>query len=197
MRDDIRLAPYHRNRCGAVFHVDEEFLPIKIDWMVGYYISNYGRLYNLIADIMVKQFITNAGYKEAKIYSKNISIHRIELFTFDPIPYDQFLKLDVNHKDGCKINNRLYNLEWCNRSDNIIHAFAMGLSKQGEDHPNSIYHKEFIIQVCDMIDKGYSSTEIYNAIGNQYTKHAIANLVSKIKRGIAWKSISTNYSFMK
>ena len=197
MRDDIRLAPYYRNKYGALFHVDEEFKPIQIDWMKGYYISNYGRLYSSVTDIMVAPFITNTGYVEAKVYEKNISIHRVELFTFDPIPYDQFLELDVNHKDGCKLNNRLYNLEWCNRSANIIHAFANGLAKQGEDHPNSIYHKDFIIQVCDMIDKGYSSTDIYNTIGNQYSKDAITRLVYKIKKGIAWKSVSINYSFMK
>lgn len=37
--------------------------------------------------------------------------------------------LEVNHLDGNSLNNSVNNLEWCDRSDNQLHAFRLGLQK--------------------------------------------------------------------
>jgi hypothetical protein len=44
--------------------------------------------------------------------------------TFIPNPLN--LK-EVNHLDGDKSNNNMLNLEWCDRSSNMRHAFRNGL----------------------------------------------------------------------
>lgn len=46
---------------------------------------------------------------------------------------------EVNHIDGNKNNNRVENLEWCDRSINLTHAYKIGLKqkKYGKEHPNS------------------------------------------------------------
>lgn len=35
--------------------------------------------------------------------------------------------IEINHKDGCRTNNTVSNLEWCDRSYNLKHALNIGL----------------------------------------------------------------------
>lgn len=54
-------------------------------------------------------------------------IHRLLCQTFKQNP-NNFQ--DVNHKDGNKANNKLSNLEWCNRQYNIVHAYKNNLTRK-------------------------------------------------------------------
>ncbi len=82
------------------------------------------------------------GYRYVMLYSKDgsrksHSIHRLVITAFkgNPKNYPQ-----INHIDGNKSNNDLSNLEWCNNSQNQIHAFLHGLNKPrfGEEHPSAV-----------------------------------------------------------
>jgi hypothetical protein len=52
------------------------------------------------------------------------SLHRIVAQVFIPNPEN---KKEINHINGIKSDNRLENLEWCTRSENMIHAVKTGL----------------------------------------------------------------------
>lgn len=66
------------------------------------------------------------GYLTCHVYnddglSQIQSVHRLMALACIPLPEGcEFnRKLQVNHKDGNKLNNRPYNLEWCSQSYNI------------------------------------------------------------------------------
>jgi hypothetical protein len=79
---------------------------------------------------ILKPFATDNGYMQIQAWDggkcKPLLVHRIvaEAFLENPNNLPQ-----VNHKDGCKSNNRASNLEFCTSSENLHHAFAMGLKK--------------------------------------------------------------------
>ena len=54
--------------------------------------------------------------------SKNCLVHRLVAIAF--LGLEQYM--DVNHKDFNRSNNRLDNLEWATRRDNIHHAIVAG-----------------------------------------------------------------------
>lgn len=71
------------------------------------------------------------GYLKTRLLITGVSfkpkrIHRLIAQTFipNPLQYSQ-----VNHKNGDKSDNRIENLEWCNNSENQLHANATGLRK--------------------------------------------------------------------
>ena len=94
--------------------------------VVGYQVSSEGRLRDGDGK-MYAGHKDDAGYVRVSINVKLYRMHTLVARAFLPNFYN---KPHVNHKDGNRNNNRLYNLEWCTRSENMQHAYDTGLNKR-------------------------------------------------------------------
>lgn len=94
-----------------------------IDYTGRFEVSNFGRIRTLKyhPPRIQKNYISKNGYCECSFPCYDgkynyTTVHRIVMMMFNPV--DNMEHLEVNHKDECKTNNRLDNLEWCTSKEN-------------------------------------------------------------------------------
>lgn len=86
--------------------------------------KNYGKV--------LRSWVDSWGYPSVCLYKhgkpQHKRVHRVvaEVFVYP------FVGEQVNHIDGNKSNNSVENLEWCNGSQNMSHAYKNGLHKKAK-----------------------------------------------------------------
>lgn len=89
-------------------------------------ISNHGRVRNK-ATKRIFRLTLNASYLRACIELKSFRVHRLVAEAF--LKHDDEKKVFVNHINGNKRDNHVWNLEYVTPAQNLLHAFATGLRK--------------------------------------------------------------------
>jgi hypothetical protein len=148
----------------------------------GYSVQEDGRVYGPRTEL--KPFMGRGGYLKVCLSEGDrrqwVYVHRLVCETFIDNP---LCKPEVNHKDGCKMNNSKDNLEWVTRSENNKHAFNTGLriGKRGESH---YCHKLTRKQVTEIRElRGvYSQRALETMYGVSHSH------ISKIQRCVNWSA---------
>lgn len=159
-----------------------------------YLISNRGRVWSNLRNRYLELVETSCGYYRVALRykcgaSRYHSIHRIVLIEFSYT--DDYEGLQVNHFDGNKANNNVWNLEWTTGSANIIHAYRTNLKRQyhGQDCTWATINNQQAEKIAQLIaSQKYSQQEIADIIG--CTKSVVADIAT----GQNWKEICSKYN---
>lgn len=135
---------------------------------VDIYLKKKGRYHRLC------QWVDNVGYYQVVFRvngkKKYVRAHRLIAETLLPNP--QKLPM-INHIDGCKLNNKLENLEWCTNAYN---------TKQGYD--NGAYYNKHRKHSIKVIDKNTKKEMIFMSIRScaEYLKLNRKTITAILKR---------------
>jgi hypothetical protein len=88
-----------------------------------YQVSNLGNIWSIRSKRKLKKQITKNGYEAIDLGRGNkMLVHRIVALNF--LTNENNYPC-VNHKDGCKTNNNINNLEWVSYSENEKHSYRV------------------------------------------------------------------------
>lgn len=164
-----------------------------------YKISKFGEIYSTITKRYLKYNITKQGYCRIRLLdprigkTKNYFVHRLVAVQFIPNPR----KLpQINHKDGNKKNNSIFNLEWCTSEYNIRHAVENKLYKIEEDSPTAKLTKEEVIKIHWLYTvRKFNKTEISKIY--KISDATVGNILCGKRWSKTYKELYGSYSDFK
>ena len=147
-----------------------------INHFPNYKISNYGRVYSIKRNIILKPCHDSWGYLIVSLHNEHehytTKISRLVAKAFISNSHN---KPEVNHIDGNKENNHVDNLEWATRTENERHAFITGLNMRSSYDAG---RPKRIIRDIDTGEIFYSVAECAKEL-----KCTHSNIVNYFKRG--------------
>lgn len=155
-----------------------------------YQVSNFGNVRSFANSHKGKRIepklralsLTYDGYQKIRLIANGLDVtervHRLVAKLFIPNPEG---KETVNHIDGNKLNNRVDNLEWADRKEQLYHAYKTGLktAKKGCENANSKLSSEQVQTIRKLYKKGsrqFSSVKLSKMYG---VSHRVILLIVK------------------
>jgi hypothetical protein len=154
-----------------------------------YEVSSFGNVRNKNTGRILKA-CNKSGYFSvglSNIKTKSFEVHRLVAKAFIPNLEN---KPEVNHKDGDKLNNNYWNLEWATHSENMTHARNTGLITT--EYTSSKPISQFTID-GQWIKDWASITEVHRE--NGFDISAISNCINSKTKTLCGKT-RTSYGFI-
>jgi len=138
-----------------------------------YQVSNFGDVRNALKGFIMKSHATTKGYRQIMLQKNGKKTsRRVHRLVAQAFILDYCHKLQVNHKDLDKTNNRLYNLEMETNTGNQLHSHRARKRKRG------VYpYKGGKFLACIRVEKklihlGYfeKKNDAYEAYRDEYRK---------------------------
>lgn len=112
-----------------------------------YEVSSHGRV-RTSKGLILKRRVLWTGYDRASLTKdrkvRHFAVHRLVCAAFiGPIPEGK----EVNHIDGVRLNNRIENLEYVTRLQNLLHKRVTGTDGRGETNPNARLSAREVIEI--------------------------------------------------
>lgn len=161
----------------------------KYELKFNYYVTDDGRIWSERTQKYLSPQYDKNGYVKVQMRSTDnkshrYSVHRLVLENFKPIQGME--KLQVNHKDGNKLNNNLSNLEWTTCEENITHAIQNNL--RATINGASKLTPEQVIEIYRRAWNGETNIKL----GKEFNVHP--DQIGRIKNKKSWKNILDSIS---
>lgn len=145
-----------------------------------YIITKQGDVINKHNNRVVKPQKNGKGYLRVCIGKKLMFVHRLVAQKYIPNPEN---KLQVNHKDGNKLNNCVDNLEWVTDCENRKHAIKNGLHFCGDKCSYAKLTSEDVLFIRN--NNSYSITELSKMF------NVARSTIRNAKTGKSWKQLKS------
>lgn len=94
--------------------------------------------------------------------------------------------MQVNHKNGNKLDNYLDNLEVVTPQENVLHSYRLGLATNANDrHPRSLYTDAEVLDMRKMREEGM----MYKDIWKTYGSRGCVSTVEKAVLGLNYRTL--------
>lgn len=119
------------------------------------------------------------GYMKVELGKSNFhNVHRLVAETYISNLEN---KPQINHINGNKSDNRIENLEWCTQSENMLHAYKIGLQKP------------YCSANAKKLTKIRMSKKVINEVGQIFNSAKDASDALKLNSNAVGKSIREKY----
>lgn len=158
--EDLNVVIYPINRFASKLHVIDP----------NYGVSKDGRIFTAVRGNQWKEMVLapNAkGYLTVGLNtdhgSKQFMVHRLILATFKP--RDNMYEMEIDHINRIKSDNRIENLDWVSRSENMQRLANLTASERVSQRAPD----EDVIRINQLAWSGYSDQQISDMFNGKYS----------------------------